>query len=156
MRARLPIAFLLLVPLVARANPVQIDGQSAIAFAIVAFWALVIESGIVTLALVSSGILIVPAFGTLIVANVGIFLLAFLPLTGRVPFWLLEPGVVVADALLIKVAMCAPFLQGGNFVGVTWRRAFVASLLGNSASFFVGVLASGAPWIVHERLGGIE
>jgi hypothetical protein len=35
-------------PLIARANPVMIDGQSLIAFGIVASWALVIESGIAT------------------------------------------------------------------------------------------------------------
>jgi Na+-translocating ferredoxin:NAD+ oxidoreductase RnfA subunit len=64
--------------------------------------------------------------------------------------WVLEPGVVLADSLLIKLLVCVPFLQSGSFAGVTWRRALVASLLGNIASFFVGVLASGAPWIVRE------
>jgi hypothetical protein len=142
-------------PVIVRANPVMIDGQSLIAFGIVAFWALVIESGIATLALVSSGVLIVPSFGTLTAANVGLFLLAFLPLTSRVSLWFLEPGVVLADALLIKLVASAPFLQSGNFVGVTWRRALVASLLGNAASFFVGVIGSGAPWVVHET-GGLE
>jgi hypothetical protein len=135
---------------------VQIDGQSAIAFAIVAFWALVIESGLVTLALVSTGVLIVPSFFSLIAANVALFLFAFLPLTGRVSLWFLEPGVVLADAALVKLVASAPLLQGGGFLGVSWRRAFVASLLGNAASFFVGVLASGAPWVVHETGGGIE
>jgi len=156
MRARLSIALFLMIPLVARANPVQIDGQSLIAFAIVAFWALVIESGIVTLALVSCGVLIVPTFITLVVANVALFLFAFLPLIGRVSLWFLEPGVVLADATLVMLVASAPFLQAGGFLGVSWRRALVASLLGNTASFFVGVLASGAPWIVHETGGGLE
>jgi len=156
MRARLAILLLLMLPLVARANPVMIDGQSLIAFTIVAFWALVIESGIVTLALVSCGVLVVPAFITLILANVSLFLFAFLPLSGRVSLWFLEPGVVLADAALVKLVAAAPFLQGGAFLGVSWRRAFVASLVGNVASFFIGVLASGAPWIAHETGGGIE
>jgi hypothetical protein len=56
MRAPLIIAILLMFPVIARANPVMIDGQSLIAFGIVAFWALVIESGIATLALVSAGV----------------------------------------------------------------------------------------------------
>ena len=155
MRARLAITVLLMLPVIARANPVMIDGQSLIAFGIVAFWALVIESGIATLALVSSGLLIVPSFVSLIVANVALFLFAFLPLTSRVSLWFLEPGVVLADALLLKVVASAPFLQGGGFVGVSWRRALIASLLGNAASFFLGVLGSGAPWIVHET-GGLE
>lgn len=123
MRARLCIAVLLMFPLIARANPVMIDGQSLIAFGIVAFWALVIESGIATLALTSSGVLIVPSFGTLLIANVAVFLFAFLPLTSRVSLWFLESGVVIADALLIKLVASAPFLQGGSFVGVSWRRA---------------------------------
>jgi len=155
MSARIVIAVLVFLPVIARANPVMIDGQSLIAFGIVAFWALVIESGIATLALVSSGLLIVPTFGTLIVANVALFLLGFLPLTGRVSLWLLEPGVVLADALLLKLVASAPFLQGGEFVGVSWRRALVAALLGNASSFFIGVIGSGAPWIVHET-GGLE
>jgi hypothetical protein len=92
MRARLCIALLLMAPVIAHANPVSVDGQSLIAFAMVAFWALVIESGIGTLALVSCGPLIVPLFGTLVIANVVVFLFAFLPLSSRVSLWLLEPG----------------------------------------------------------------
>jgi hypothetical protein len=157
MRTHRLIALALLLPVVAHANPVSINGQSLIAFAIVAFWALVIESGVVTLVLVSCGPLIVPLFGTLVIANVLVFLFAFLPLTGRVALWLLEPGVVLADALFIKLVSSFPFVQGGGFLGVTWRRALVASLLGNSASFFVGVLASGAPWIDHHTgAGGVN
>jgi hypothetical protein len=143
------IAVLLMTPFGVRANPVMIDGQSLIAFGIVAFWALVIESGIVTLALISSGLLVVPLFVTLIIANVGVFLFAFLPLTSRVPLWLLEPGVVLADALAIKLVTSAPFLQGDSFVGVRWRRALAASLLGNASSYFIGVIGSHSPWIVH-------
>lgn len=151
------IAVLLIFPVIARANPVMIDGQSLIAFGIVALGALVIESGIATLALVSSGMLIVPSFGTIVVANVALSLFAFLPLTGRVSLWFLEPGVVIADAIVLKLVASTPFLQGGFFVGVSWRRVLTASLLGNAASFFIGVLASGAPWIVHETgTGGLE
>ncbi len=145
------IALLLMCPLFARANPVSIDGQSLFAFGIVAFWALVIESGIATLTVLSTGVLIVPSFVTLIFANVGLFLFAFLPLTSRVSLWLLEPGVVLADALLIKVVTSAPFLQGSSYVGVSWRRALLGSFLGNVASFFIGVLASGAPWIIRDE-----
>lgn len=48
-RAGLCIAIILVMPSIAQANPVSVDGQSLIAFAIVALWALVIESGIVFL-----------------------------------------------------------------------------------------------------------
>ena len=155
MKVRLFIAVLLMMPIVVCANPVMINGQSLIAFGIVAFWALVIESGIVTMALFSSGILIVPSFIALIVANVVVFFFAFLPLTNHASLWILEPGVVLADALAIKLLMSVPFLQGGGFLGVSWRRALVASLLGNAASFFIGVLGSHAPWLVTET-GGLE
>ena len=157
MRARVFTLALLMIPLVAPANPVMIDGQSLIAFAIVAFWALVIESGIATLALISSGVLIVPLFGALVAANVALFLFAFLQLTSRVSLWFLEPGVVLADALLIKLVASVPYLQAGGFLGVSWRRALAASFLGNISSFFVGVVASGAPWIDHHAgVGGLE
>ena len=144
-----------MMPLVVCANPVAINGQSLIAFGIVAFWALVIESGIATLVLVSRGVLAVPLFGTLVVANVGIFLLAFLPLTSRISLWLLEPGVVLADAFLVKLVSAFAFVQGDDFAGICWRRAFVASLMGNAASYFVGLIGSHAPWIVHD-LGALD
>lgn len=150
MKARLLIAALLITPCVARANPVIIDGESLIAFAIVAFWALVIESGVATLALASRGILIVPSFITLVLANIAVFLFAFLPLTGRVSLWILEPGVVLADALAIKLLVSGGLLQGDAFLGVSWRRALLASFLGNSTSFFIGVIGSRAPWIMHD------
>jgi hypothetical protein len=38
---------------------------------------------------------------------------------------------------------------------VTWRRALVASLLGNAFPVFIGVIGNGAPWIVHET-GGLQ
>jgi len=155
MRTRLFITLLLLMPLVLRANPVQIDGESAIAFGIVAFWALVIESALVTLVLITRGLLIGPSFVCLISANIAVFIFAFLPLSGRVSLCFLEPGVVVVDSIAIKLVTAAPFLQGESYVGVSWRRSFIASLLGNAASFFVGVLASGAPWIAHDG-GGFE
>jgi hypothetical protein len=158
MRARLFILALLMVPLAVHANPVMIDGQSLLAFGIVAFWALVIESGVATLALLSAGALMVPLFGTLVIANVAVFLFAFLPLTDRVSLWFLEPGVVLADASLIKLVAAFPFVQGDSFRGITWRRASVASLLGNAASFFIGVIGSHAPWVVHQTgaPGGLE
>ncbi len=153
MKMRLAIIALVMMPLVLHANPVMVDGQSLIAFGIVAFWALVVESGIATLALVSCGVLIMPLFGALLLANVTVFLFAFLPLTGRVALWFLEPGVVCADAFLIKILASVPFLQAGSFTGVTWRRALTASVIGNVASYFIGVLASHSPWIDNDSAG---
>lgn len=156
MRARLSILILLTIPLIARANPVAIDGQSLIAFAIVVFWALVIESAVATLTVVSCGVSIGPLFISMLIANIALFLLAFLPLTSQVSLWALEPGVVLADTLLIKLIASTPFLQGAGFLGVSWRRALVASLLGNVVSFFLGVLGSGAPWVDRDVGIGLE
>jgi hypothetical protein len=97
----------------------------------------------------------VSSFGTLIVANVARFLFGFPPLTGRVSLWLLDPGVVLADALLLKLVASALFPEGGELVGVSWRRALVAALLGNASSFLIGGIGSGAPWSVHAT-GGLE
>ena len=151
MKTRLLVSLFLMIPFLVRANPVMIDGQSLIAFGIVAFWALVVESGIATLVLTSSGVLTLPLFGALLMANVSVFLFAFLPPTGRVSLFLL--GVVLADAILIKLLVSAPFLQAGDYIGVTWLRALTASSLGNIASYFIGELASHSPWIVHENEG---
>jgi len=147
---RLLCAAFCIVPLLAQANPVSIDGESLIAFGIVAFWALVIESAIVTLGLVSRGVLIIPLFGTLVIANLSVFLFGFLPLCGKISLWILEPAVVLVDGVLIKLVASAPFFQGANFLGVTWRRAFTLSLFANAASYFIGVIASHAPWVVHD------
>jgi len=132
----------------------MIDGESLIAFGIVAFWALVVESGLATLALSSRGISIVPLFITLLAANVAVFLFLFLPLTNRISLAVLEPGVALADAILIKLLASAPFLQTGDFVGVRWQRALTASLIGNAASYFIGEIASHSPWIVPEGGAG--
>jgi hypothetical protein len=150
MRPRLIIATLLLIPFALRANPVAIDGQSLIAFGIVAFWALVIESAVATLALISCGVIIVPTFGTLLIANIGVFLFGFLPFSNQVSLWILEPAVVIVDAIMIKLLASVPIFQDDDYVGVSWRRGLVTSLLGNAASYFVGLIGSYAPWIAHE------
>lgn len=148
MKVRVLIA-VLMVPFAACANPVMFEPQSLIAFGIVAFWALVIESAIVTLSLLNRGILVVPSFITLVVANVIVFVFAFLPLSSHVSLWILEPGVVLADALVLKLLMAGDLLQDSGFLGVSWRRALLASFLGNSTSFFIGLIGSRTPWFSH-------
>lgn len=127
------------------ANPVILEPHSMLAFAIVVFWALVVESGIVTLALISSGVSVVRTFLILTLGNGGLFVFGFLPLLDEYSLWLLESGVVLADASLVKIVAALPFLQDDRFVGVSWRRALLASFLGNLASFFVGVIAGSEP-----------
>ncbi len=113
MKLRLAILLLLLVPVGLQANPAMFNPQSFFAFCVVAFWALVIESGIATLTLSLCGVLVLPVFTTLVVTN------------------------------------------SGDYVGVSWRRGLVASLLGNAASYFIGVIGSHTPWLTHET-GGLD
>jgi hypothetical protein len=150
MRLRLAISLLLLVPVGLQANPAIMNPQSLLAFGVVAFWALVIESGIATLALSLCGVFVLPVFITLIVTNVGTFAFGFMPLLDRMPLWLLEVLVVLFDACILKLAAAVPLFQSRDFVGVSWRRGLVASILGNAASYFIGVIASHAPWISHQ------
>ena len=80
MKLRLATLLLLLVPVGLQANPAILNPQSLIAFWVVAFWALVIESGIATLTLSSCGVLVLPVFATLVVTNVETFAFGFMPL----------------------------------------------------------------------------
>jgi len=148
--ARLGVVAILAFPQLLCADPVIFNGQSVVAFGIVVFWALVVESGIATLTVVSSGVLVVPFFGSLFLANVGLFCFGFLPLAGRVSLWILEPGVVLVDAILIKLLFAAPLLQGCGFAGVGLPRVLLASILGNTASWFVRAIGNGGPWLLHD------
>lgn len=143
MQRKLLFFILLLCPCVASANPVNVDGQSLLAFWIVAFWALIVESGIATLILIRTGITVVPFFQLLAFGNLTVFLFAFYPLTDEVSLWLLEFGVIAVDALVIMILAKIPFLEGTS---VTWLKALIASACGNAASYFVGVIAISEPW----------
>jgi hypothetical protein len=79
--------------------------------------------------------------------NLGVFVFLFFPAVerGSVPLPILEGGVVVFDAILIRmVAAFGPFQQD-HYAPVGWMRSMVFSAIGNAASFFVGVVGSGAP-----------
>jgi hypothetical protein len=155
MKLRLGILLLLLFPIGLQGNPAIFNPQSLIAFVVVAFWALVIESGIATLAVGLCGVLVLPVFTTLVITNVGVFAFGFMPLLHRMPLWLLELLVVIFDAIVIKVVAAVPLFQRGDYVGVSWRRGLIASILGNAASYFIGVIGSHTPWMTHE-IGGLE
>ena len=137
------------VPLNAIANPVILNPSSLLAFGVVAFWSLVVESGIATLGLLSCGIRTLPFFGALLTANLGVYFLAFMPLTGRVSLSWLELGVVAIDLLVIRLLSLVPALQGSEYAGVSCKRAVSMSCLGNLASFLAGWLATQSPWASH-------
>jgi hypothetical protein len=152
MRQRIVIAMALFIPLVVRANPVIINPAPLIAFWVVALMALMVEAGIVALLLAFRGITPIAAFVVLTLLNLGVFVFLFFPEVerGAVPLPVLEGGIVVFDAILIRIlAAFGPFQQD-HFVPVGWIRALVFSAIGNAASFFVGVVGSGAPWEMKE------
>jgi hypothetical protein len=149
MRRWIFIVLCVLVPGVARANPYVLDPSSLIAFGVVAFWALIVEAGIVALLLTFAGLAPLRVFGGYFLANAAVFMFVFWPLQQHVALPLLEAVVVVIDAASIKLlSKFAPF-QGDSYRSVGWLFAGLTSLAGNAASFFVGVIASGSPWEMH-------
>ena len=140
-----------LAPLVAQANPVSVNPSSFLAFSFVAFAALVVEAGVVALVLTFAGLAPWRFFIGFFLANLAVFLLVFCPLLARetVPWYALEILVVAIDAMAIKLLSQIDLLQAYGYRGVSWRLAGSAALVGNGLSFFVGVIASGAPWVEH-------
>ncbi|MBI3191285.1 MAG: hypothetical protein HYZ36_01385, partial [Pedosphaera parvula] len=61
--------------------------------------------------------------------------------------------VVAFDALVMRIVVALPVFQRGDYLGVSWRRTVVASVMGNAASYFLGVLASQTPWLEHNTGG---
>jgi hypothetical protein len=144
------LALGLLSPITVWANPVSIDGTSLLAFGIVTFWAFVVEAGIVALLLAFSGVEPLRLFGGFFATNFLVFTFLFCPLLHRLPLAPLETLVVAVDGAAIKWLTCFGSFQQDDFRGVSWLHAGVISAVGNAASFFVGVIASGAPWVQHS------
>jgi hypothetical protein len=141
------VAICCLLPLTAMANPVIIDPTSLLAFAMVAFWAFVVESGIVALLLAFCSLQPLRIFMAYFVVKAAVFLFLFQPLLEREwPIPILESLVVCLDALAIKILAGCGALQTDNYGRLKWLRAFVISLAGNAVSFFIGLIASHKPW----------
>ena len=151
MGRRILILLCLLAPVVARANPVILNPSSLLAFGFVAFAALVVEAGIVALVLTFAGVAPCRFFIGYFFANLAVFLFVFCPLLerGTFPWFVLEIFVVAIDATAIKGLSQFDLLQGDNYRGVGWRLAGSAAVIGNGVSFFVGMIANGAPWVVR-------
>jgi hypothetical protein len=98
-----------------------------------------------------SGLVPLRTFGWFFLTNSLVFAFAFHPLVQleSVSWKGAELIVVALDAVCIRLLAMFPALQGDEFHRLTWSRAVVVSLAGNASSFFVGVAASGAPWVQH-------
>ena len=151
LRRNFVLVFWLFAPAIARANPVVLNGSSLIAFCIVAFWAFILEAGIVALLLFFRGMAPLKLFGTYFLTNILIFFFIFQPLLNRewLPLPLLELFIIAVDGVAIKLLASVGPLQGDAFAGVSWSRSFLVSLFGNAVSYFVGCIASHKPWIIR-------
>lgn len=151
---RILMAIFLLVPLVASANPVMLNPSSLVAFAVVAFWAFVVEAGVVALLLAFRGIAPLRVFMAYFVANAVVFFPLFQPLlegNSSLPVFALEALVVQIDGLSIKLLVTIPAFQADNYRGVSWLRSTVISGIGNGLSYLVGYIATQRPWEVHLK-----
>ena len=149
---RILAASFLLVPLVASANPVILNPSSLLAFYIVAFWAFVVEAGVVALLLAFRGIAPLRVFMAYFVANAAVFFFLFQPLlegSSSLPVLALEALVVLIDGLVIKLLVTLAAFQGDNYRGVGWLRSTLISGIGNGLSYFVGYIATQKPWERH-------
>jgi hypothetical protein len=136
-------------PSIARANPVMLNPSSLFAFCIVAFWAMVVESGIVALLLAFRGAAALPVFFAYLILNGGVFLFLFEPLligSKSLPIVVLEAIVILVDGATIKLLITLNLFQGDDYRGVGWLRSLATSAVGNSLSYFVGYLGTQKPW----------
>ncbi len=137
------------LPPKASANPVMLNPSSLVAFCVVAFWALVIEAGVVALILACRGAAALPVFVGYLVLNGVVFLFLFQPLltvSRPLPLPLLEVLVVLADTAMIKLLVALSPFRGDSYQGVSWVRSVLAAGVGNGLSYFVGVIATRRPW----------
>ena len=125
---------------------------SLIAFYVVAFWAFVVEAGIIALLLTFRGVASLRVFIAYFIANAAVFFVLFEPMlegSTNPPVLALEALVVLIDGLVIKLLVTLDYFQGFNYLGVGWRRALLLSGIGNGLSYFVGYIATQRPWEVH-------
>jgi len=137
------------IPLVASANPVMLNPTSLLAFCIVAFWAMLVEAGVVALLLAFRGAAAFPVFVAYFILNGAVFLFVFQPLlVGRKSpqVAVLEALVVLIDAAVIKLLVAFNPFQGDSYRGVGWVRSLVTSSIGNALSYVVGFIATRRPW----------
>jgi hypothetical protein len=141
------IVILCLAPLVALANPYVLNPGSLIAFGVIVFSAMVVESGVVALLLACKGMRVLPVFFSYFLCNAAVFLFVFYPLAQlNWPVLGLELLVIGVDALAIRFIALIPGLQGDNYCGMKWWQALALSAIGNGSSFFLGAIAQHKPW----------
>ncbi len=95
----------------------MIDFPSLMAFGIVAFWAFVMEAGVVALLLVFRGVAPLRIFLVYFVANAAVFFLLSQAMlnSGKIPVPALEAVVVLMDGLVIKKLVSLSAFQDEDY-----------------------------------------
>ena len=142
MRKRIVYMLLVLVPVgVAYGNPC-VDPASEAATMVVIVAALGLEVFITMGVLVFSGMALAPTLLALTLGNIGCYLGVLGPLFYHfeLPLVLVEVVVVVVEAVFIKLISLIGTFQLERFDGLRWRSAFLAAILGNASSYYIGTL----------------
>ncbi len=140
---RRPVLILLIVlpAAVAQANP-RIDPTSVAATFVVVLAAFFLEILITSGVLLFAGMAAVPTFAALVLGNVGSYFGVLGPLAFHFELHivLVELAVVAAETAFIKLISLLALFQQDRFIGLKWRYAFLAALLGNASSYYIGTL----------------
>jgi hypothetical protein len=134
---------LILIPVtIAYANPTAQHPTSFAATIVVVIAALCLEIFITIGVLFFSGIAPVPAFFALFLGNICCYLVVLCPLVFyfKLHVVLVEIAVVSVEAAFIKLISLIAIFQSDTFERLKWRYAFLAAVLGNAASYYIGTI----------------
>lgn len=136
---RLLIVFLvLLLSNSALANPIIIPDFS-IGTIMVTLSTIGLESAITAIALFCLGMAPVPVVFAMCFFNMftfGFMVYGIMEIISNV--FVIEAMIITIEAVFIKIISIFDVFQWETFQGIRWRGAFIVSVLGNIASYFVG------------------
>jgi len=145
MKRQVFIGFLLLcLSGSAYANPIVFDPIGMMPYILVLGSAFAVEAAIVTLVLLFWGMELKPVFGALVLANVAVYFVIFLPLFEVTSnLWVAEVAIVGLDGLLIKTITRFDVFRDDSFcpVRLRWGYAFIIAAIGNVVSYCVGAVS---------------
>jgi len=133
---------LILIPTtVAYANP-SVSPTAEAATVVVVIAALCLEIFLTMGVLIFSGLALGPTFLALVFGNIASYLGVLGPLAYHYELHLafVEIAVVAAETLFIKLIALLGVFQQDTFTELRWRTAFIAAILGNASSYYIGTL----------------
>ena len=137
------IPLILILVTTAQANPCIHQSPASIAATIVVvIAALCLEIFITTGVLIFSGLALAPTFIALTIGNIISYLGVLSPLAYYFELHIVfvELVVVSVEAAFIKLISLFPVFQLDRFTDLKWRYAFLAAILGNASSYYIGTL----------------